>query len=100
MVEMSSEEQFCSVEFKLFYNAEDHVRITIVGESHVLGFWDPANGKPMRLASPGCWAASINLPQSQKVLFKFVVMEGNQARWENGKNRFNIMGMLGISYFF
>jgi trehalose 6-phosphate synthase/phosphatase len=84
---MSSEEQLCTVEFKLFHNAEDHVRISIVGESHLMGFWDPANGKPMRLASSGCWTASISLPQSQKVVFKFVVLEGDQARWESGKNR-------------
>ncbi len=85
--EMSSAEEFCTVEFKLFYHAEDHVRIAIVGESLLLGFWDPANGKQMRLISPGCWATSINLPQSQKIVFKFVVIERNQARWEIGKNR-------------
>lgn len=84
---MSSAEEFCAVEFKLFYHAEDHARIVIVGQPVLLGSWDPANGKSMRLISPGNWATSINLPQSQKVVFKFVLIERNQARWEAGKNR-------------
>jgi trehalose 6-phosphate synthase/phosphatase len=87
VAEMSSEEQCCNVEFKLFYNADKDSRIVIVGESHHLGFWDPANGKQMLLASPGCWVARINLPQSQKVVFKFVIIEGNDIRWETGRNR-------------
>jgi trehalose 6-phosphate synthase/phosphatase len=84
---MSSDDQCCNVEFKLFYNADQHARIIIVGESHYLGFWDPANGKQMQLVSSGCWAASINLPQSQKIVFKFAIVEGNHIRWECGKNR-------------
>ena len=84
---MSSEQHSCTVEFKLFYTAGDHQRIVIVGESNVLGFWDPANGKEMRPMSPGCWSATISMPQSQKIVFKFAMIEGNHVRWEKGKNR-------------
>jgi trehalose 6-phosphate synthase/phosphatase len=83
---MSSDEQLCTVEFKLFYSAEPNVRIVVVGESHLLGFWDPSNGKQMRIISPGCFAASVKLP-SQKIIFKFAIIDGNLIRWENGKNR-------------
>ena len=84
---MSLDQHCCTVEFKLFYTAGDHKRIVIVGESNVLGFWDPANGKEMRLSSPGCWSATISMPQSQRIVFKFAIIEGNHVRWERGKNR-------------
>ncbi len=80
-----------SVTFSLYVTGlSKDERLHLVGESDVLGNWDPCKALPMQQRVPNRWSVTFDVAKlwSGSLRYKFIAVdsEGN-VRWEEGENR-------------
>jgi alpha-amylase len=61
--------------------------VFVVGDTPALGNWDPAHAVALSPAAYPVWRATVGLPPSTSVQYKYLKMDGNQVIWESDPNR-------------
>jgi alpha-amylase len=61
--------------------------VFVVGNTAALGNWNPANAVPLSSAAYPIWRASVSLPPSAPVQYKYIKKNGTQVIWESDPNR-------------
>ncbi|MEV4625426.1 carbohydrate-binding module family 20 domain-containing protein [Micromonospora sp. NPDC049523] len=61
--------------------------VFVTGNTAALGNWDPANAVPLSSAAYPVWRASVTLPPSAPVQYKYIKKDGSQVIWESDPNR-------------
>ena len=61
--------------------------VFIVGNTAALGNWNPASAVPLSSATYPVWQATVSLPASTSVQYKYLKKNGDQVVWESDPNR-------------
>jgi alpha-amylase len=61
--------------------------VFVVGNTAVLGNWNPAQAVALSSAAYPVWRATVALPASTAVQYKYIKKNGSQVIWEGGPNR-------------
>jgi alpha-amylase len=61
--------------------------VFVVGDTAALGNWDPAHAVALSSAAYPVWRATVTLPASSTVQYKFIKKNGGQVIWESDPNR-------------
>ncbi len=61
--------------------------VFVTGNTAALGNWDPAQAVALSSASYPVWKATVNLPGSTSVQYKYIKKEGSTVTWESDPNR-------------
>lgn len=63
-------------------------KVYLVGDSPMMGEWVPQSGVQMSVQSGSLWSATLSLPASRAIQYKYVKVDRNgNAIWESGQNR-------------
>ena len=80
-----------SVTFSLYVTGlRKGERLYLVGETPVLGSWEPVNALPMQQRVPNRWSVTFDVASlwSGSLHYKFIAVgEDGSVRWESGDNR-------------
>lgn len=73
----------------MIYGTKFGEDIVITGSERFLGSWQPTNGIKLQWSEGNRWFKSFNVSQlgdMHRFEFKFVVLRGQQHRWEGAQN--------------
>jgi alpha-amylase len=61
--------------------------VFVTGNTAALGTWDPASAVALSSASYPVWKATVSLPGTTSVQYKYLKKEGSTVVWESDPNR-------------
>lgn len=83
----ASASTLADVTFTVTYRAEFGQALKIVGESSLLGSWQPADAPSMAWTDGDVWTLTLGVPPGDYEFKIAVTGEGRSVTWEDGPNR-------------